>query len=97
VAWARFRSVKEIREDLLNMVTQIIKFPSTTSKANAYTEIIHVIQNLANTTHSIEHSNYYEWASSKINENNEESIIMDISKLINDDHFLSPIAYTYPE
>ena len=97
IAWARFRTVKELRQDLLNKIRALIsKLPSADSIANAYTHITKTILELTErASYNKDYSRDYELALS-IDANNKEmskeEIIMRISRLVEDDHFLIPIG-----
>jgi len=93
IAWARFRSVKEMRQDLLSKIQQMISsFPSIDSIVNAYAEITKTILELTDDPLCKEdYSKNYERSISALNENKQE-VIMRISKLLDNDHFLIPIG-----
>jgi hypothetical protein len=93
ITWARFRSVEEMREDLAYKFNQIIyKFTSPSQIAKAYEELTKVILELTdNISDFKEYSSHYEWALSMINNNKQEIIIREISKLINNEHFLTSV------
>jgi hypothetical protein len=93
IAWARFRSVKEMRQDLLSKIQQMIyNFSSIDFVANAYAEITKTILELTDDPLCKEdYSRDYERSISALNENKQE-VIMRISKLLDNDHFLIPIG-----
>jgi GTP1/Obg family GTP-binding protein len=93
ITWARFRSVEEMREDLAYKFNQIIyNFTSPSQIAKAYEEMTKVILELTdNVSDFKEYSSHYEWALSMINNNKQEIIIREISKLINNEHFLTSV------
>jgi hypothetical protein len=94
IAWARFRSVKEMRQDLLNKIQQMIyNFQSIDSIVKAHAEITTAILELTDAPSYKEEdfSKDYEWALSTSNENKQE-IIRRISDLVDNDHFLIPIG-----
>ena len=93
ITWARFRSVEEMREDLAYKFNQIIyKFTSPSQIAKAYEEITKVILELTdNVSDFRQYSSHYEWALSMINNNKQEMIKREISKLINNEHFLTSV------
>jgi hypothetical protein len=96
IAWARFRSVKEMRQDLLNKIQQMTYNISTTdSIAHAYAEIVQTILALTDDGGlSYKEGNYskdYEWALSASG-NNKQEIITRISRLLYSDHFLIPLG-----
>jgi Domain of unknown function (DUF4185) len=93
ITWARFRSVEEMREDLAYKFNQIIyKFTSPNQIAKVYEEITKVILELTdNVSDFREYSSHYEWALSMINNNKQEIIISEISKLINNERFLTSV------
>lgn len=93
ITWARFRSVEEMREDLAYKFNQIIyKFTSPSQIAKVYEELTKVILELTdNVSDFKEYSSHYEWALSMINNNKQEIIIREISKLINNEHFLTSV------
>ena len=93
ITWARFRSVEEMREDLAYKFNQIVyKFTSLSQIAKAYEEITKVILELTdNVSDFRQYSSRYEWALSMINNNKQEIIKREISKLINNEHFLTSV------
>jgi hypothetical protein len=94
LAWARFRSVKEMRQDLLSKIQQMIhNLPSSNSIANAFAVIVKTILELTDNSPYKEedYSKDYEWALSAPSDNKQE-VIMRISKLLDNDHFLIPIG-----
>jgi hypothetical protein len=94
IAWARFRSVKEMRQDLLKKMQQIISgFPSSDSIANAYAEIVKTILELTDDSSykAADYSKDYEWALATSSKNKQE-IIVRISNLLYSDHFLIPVG-----
>ncbi|MFL6495127.1 MAG: DUF4185 domain-containing protein, partial [Nitrososphaera sp.] len=94
IAWARFRSVKEMRQDLLNKILQMIyKFPPSDSTVSAYAEIIKTILELTqNSSYKVEDcSKDYGWAMSASSKNKQE-ITKQISSLLYSDHFLIPVG-----
>ncbi len=93
ITWARFRSVEEMREDLAYKFNQIIyKFTSPSQIAKAYEETTKVILELTdNVSDFRQYSSHYEWALSMINNNKQEIIKREISKLINNEHFLTSV------
>jgi cyclopropane fatty-acyl-phospholipid synthase-like methyltransferase len=93
IIWARFRSVEEMREDLAYKFNQIIyKFTSPNQIAKAYEEMTKVILELTdNVSDFRQYSRHYEWTLSMINNNKQEIIKREISKLINNEHFLTSV------
>jgi hypothetical protein len=93
IAWARFRSVKEMRQDLLSKIQQMIfNFPAIDSVANAHAELTKTILELTDDQSYKEgYSKDYEPSMSALNENKQE-VIMRISKLLDNDHFLIPVG-----
>ncbi|HEU0143707.1 MAG TPA: hypothetical protein VFQ47_02880, partial [Nitrososphaera sp.] len=94
IAWAKFRSVKEMRQDLLEKIQQMIyNFPTTDSIANAYAELVKAILELTDdpSYKEADYSNYYEWALSALSKNKQE-IIVRISNLLYSDRFLIPLG-----
>jgi hypothetical protein len=94
VAWARFRSVKEMRQSLLNKMSQMIyNFPSSNSIASAYRETVKTILELSqNSSYKEEDfSKDYGWVKSP-SSNGEQEIIKQISNLLSSDDFLSPVG-----
>jgi len=90
IAWARFRSVKEMRQDLLNKIQQLIfNLSSSNSVASAYAEVVKTIVELTqNLSYKEEdYSKYYEWAKSNSSKNKHD-IITQISNLVYSGHFL---------
>jgi hypothetical protein len=96
IAWARFRSVKEMRQDLSKKIQQIISNLSTTeTKARAYAEIVKTISQLTDGSSYEEERDYskdYEWAVSASSKNNKQEMITLISKLLYSDHFLISVG-----
>ena len=94
VAWARFRSVKEMRQALLNKISQMIyNFPSSNSISSAYRETVKTILELSqNSSYKEEgYSKDYGWAMSDSSKSKQE-IIKQISNLLSSDDFLSPVG-----
>jgi hypothetical protein len=93
IAWARFRSVKEMRQDLLSKIQQMIfNFPAIDSVANAHAELTKTILELTDDqSYKESYSKDYEPSMSALNENKQE-VIMRISKLLDNDHFLIPVG-----
>ena len=94
VAWARFRSVKEMRQALLNKMSQMIyNFPSSNSISSAYRETVKTILELSqNSSYKEEgYSKDYGWAMSDSSKSKQE-IIKQISNLLSSDDFLSPVG-----
>ena len=94
VAWARFRSVKEMRQDLLNKISQMINnIPSSNSIASATREIVKTILELSqNSSYKEEdYSKDYEWDMLPSSKGKQE-IIKRISNLLSRDDFLSPVG-----
>jgi hypothetical protein len=91
ITWARFRSVEEMREDLAYKFNQrIYKFTSPSQIAKAYEEMTKVILELTdNVSDFRQYSRHYEWT--LINNNKQEIIKREISKLINNEHFLTSV------
>ncbi len=94
VAWARFRSVKEMRQDLLEKIQQMIyNFPTKDSIANAYAEIVKTILELTDGASYKEahYSKDYEWALSASSKS-KQGIIVRILDLLYSDRFLIPVG-----
>ena len=94
VAWARFRSVKEMRQDLLNKMSQMIyNFPSSNSISSAYRETVKTILELSqNSAYKEEDfSKDNGWVKSPSSKSKQE-IIKQISNLLSSDDFLSPVG-----
>lgn len=94
VAWARFRSVKEMRQDLLKKIQQMIyNLPSSNSIASAYAEIAKTILELTqNSSYKVEdYSKDYVWAISALSKNKQQ-IIRRISDLIYSDQFFIAVG-----
>ena len=94
VAWARFRSVKEMRQALLNKMSQMIyNFPSSNSISSAYRETVKTILELSqNSSYKEEDfSKDYGWVKSP-SSNGKQEIIKQISNLLSSDDFLSPVG-----
>jgi hypothetical protein len=115
IAWARFRSVKEIREDLLDKIQDLFrKLSSDDSMVNVYSKLTKVILDLTdkydhdnnnlrsyndNSKKYSDNSYHYQFQLSttankekKNYNNNKEEMIMQLSKLIDNDHFLIPMG-----
>jgi hypothetical protein len=97
-AWARFRSVEEMRQSLLEKFKQTVyESTSEESIANSYDVATNAIIKLSTTTNVIDGPNsekcpnHYQWALSMLNTNKHESVIDEMSKSINSEHFLSSI------
>jgi hypothetical protein len=95
-AWARFRSVEEMRQSLLDKFKQIMhKSTSEDSIANSYDITTNAIIELSNATSFIDgpdnekRPNNYQWALSMMHSNKHDSVIDEMSKIINSEHFLS--------
>ena len=94
VAWARFRSVKEMRQALLNKISQMIyNFPSSNSISSAYRETVKTILELSqNSSYKDEDfSKDYGWVTSP-SSNGKQEIIKRISNLLSSDDFLIPVG-----
>ena len=94
VAWARFRSVKEMRQDLLNKISQMIyNFPSSNSIASAHRETVKTILELSQNSlyKEKDYSKDYGWAMSASSKGKQE-VIQRISNLLSSDDFLSPVG-----
>ena len=94
VAWARFRSVKEMRQALLNKISQMIyNFPSSNSISSAYRETVKTILELSqNSAYKEEDfSKDNGWVKSPSSKSKQE-IIKQISNLLSSDDFLSPVG-----
>jgi hypothetical protein len=95
IAWARFRSIEVLRQEILNKFRQIIyRFSSLESIANAYVEIDKTIseistQNLSRVTN---YSKLYKSTLSLLNDHSYEHIIKDLAKKINCEGFLGTLA-----
>ena len=97
IAWARFRTVEDMRRNLECKFKQIVKkFPSAESIAKAYTELIKVITDLsrnvkdANDTREPS-SHHYSRVLFMLNNNKQDILEKEISKLINNESFLTTI------
>jgi hypothetical protein len=93
VTWARFRHIEELRKDLICKFKQMVyKFPSSRDIANAFTEIIKVILDLSDKIIDSEPDAIrYKRALSMINSNDQEMVIKELLKYIQNDSFLIPI------
>ena len=97
IAWARFRTVEDMRRNLECKFKQIVKrFPSAESIAKAYTELIKVITDLSrNVKDAIDtrepSSHHYNWVLFMLNNNKQDILEKEISKLINNESFLTTI------
>lgn len=90
LVWARFRSVEEMRQEIIIKFNQIVqKFPSKESIATAYKEICKAVVDL-NPSAGIS-SNSYEWALSLLKDNRGEILTGKFSELINDEKLLESI------
>jgi hypothetical protein len=96
--WARFRSVEEMRQSLLNKFKQIVyESTSEDSIANVYDITTNAIIKLSTTANVIggpnneKNPNNYQWALSMLNSKKHESVIDEMSKSINSEYFLASI------
>jgi len=92
IAWAKFHSVDEMREEILNKFHQIInKLQCVEYIANVFVQIINVIIEL--TSHNddklIDYSRLYEWALLNLKQNKPELLVTMISRYIKNENFLS--------
>ncbi|MDQ3836029.1 MAG: DUF4185 domain-containing protein [Thermoproteota archaeon] len=95
IAWARFRSVNEMRQDLLKKIRQMIEsLPAANSVARLYADSVKTVLELTDgSQHKDEdYSRDYEWAQSVSMKNKNEEIIQRISNLLYSDQFLIPIG-----
>lgn len=90
IKWARFRHIKELRNDLVSKFKQmVIKFSSSDDIANAYEEIRKAIANLSDTAIDDKKvSSNDQWILSMINANEKDVVIREMSKHICKDNFL---------
>jgi Domain of unknown function (DUF4185) len=99
LAWARFSSVKEMRQDLLKKIEEMIyNVTSTDPIANAYPQIVKTILELTDGSPYKEedYSIDYERAQS-VSSKNKQEIILRISNLLCSDHFLVPVGQKSPK
>jgi len=92
IAWAKFHSIDEMREEILNKFHQIInKLQCVEYIANVFVQIINVIIEL--TSHNddklIDYSRLYEWALLNLKQNKPELLVTMISRYIKNENFLS--------
>jgi hypothetical protein len=94
IAWARFRSVEVLRQEILNKFRQIVyKFSSLESIANAYIEIDKAISEVSSQKlHGV--TNYSVLNKSTLyalNGHSQEYIIKDLANKINCEEFLESL------
>jgi Domain of unknown function (DUF4185) len=94
IAWAKFHSVVEMREEIINKFQQIInKHQCKENIAKSFVCIIETILELSypNDDNYFDHSSIYEWALSNLKDNKKESLLIMLSRYVNDKKFLIPI------
>ena len=90
-AWAKFHSVDEMREEIINKFQQIInKHQCKEDIAKSYVNIIKTILELSyhNNNNHFDYSSIYEWALSNLKDNKQESLLVMLTRYINDKKFL---------
>src|SRR5215211_2693416 len=94
IAWAKFHSVHEMREEIINKFQQIInKHTSKEDIAKSFVDIIEAILELSfhNNNNHFDHTSVYEWALSNLKNNKQESLFIIFSRHVNDKKFLTSI------
>ena len=95
IAWAKFHSVDEMREEILNKFYQIInKFQDIEFIANIVVQIISVIIELTYRNDDdklLDYSRVYEWALLNLKQNKPDLMVTMISRYINNENFLASI------
>ena len=95
IAWAKFHSVDEMREEILNKFYQIInKFQDIEFIANIFVQIISVIIELTYRNDDdklLDYSRVYEWALLNLKQNKPDLMVTMISRYINNENFLASI------
>lgn len=92
IAWAKFHSVDEMREEILNKFYQIInKLQDIEYIANIFVQIISVIIELTyrNDDKLLNYSHIYEWALLNLKQNKPDLLVTMISRYINNENFLA--------
>ncbi len=90
-AWGKFHSVDEMREEIINKFQQIInKHQCKEDIAKSYVNIIKTILELSyhNNNNHFDYSSIYEWALSNLKDNKQESLLVMLTRYINDKKFL---------
>ena len=93
-AWAKFHSVHEMREEIINKFQQIInKHTSKEDIAKSFVDIIEAILELSfhNNNNHFDHTSVYERALSNLKNNKQESLFIIFSRHVNDKKFLTSI------
>jgi hypothetical protein len=91
IASAKFHSVDEMREEIINKFQQIInKHQCKEDMAKSYVNIIETILELSyhNNNNHFDYSSIYEWALSNLKDNKQESLLIMLTRYINDKKFL---------
>jgi len=98
IAWAKFHSVDDMREEIINKFLQIInKHQCKEDIAKSYVIIIETILELSyhnnnhNNNNHFDHSSIYEWALSNLKDNKKESLFIMLTRYVNDKKFLISI------
>ena len=95
IAWAKFHSVDEMREEILNKLYQIInKLQDIEYIANIFVQIISVIIELTYRNDDdklLDYSRVYEWALLNLKQNRPDLMVTMISRYINNENFLASI------
>jgi len=92
IAWAKFHSVDEMREEILNKFYQIInKLQDIEYIANIFVQIISVIIELTyrNDDKPFDYSCVHEWALLNLKQNKPDLLVTMISRYINNETFLA--------
>ena len=92
IAWAKFHSVDEMREEILNKFYQIInKLQDIGYIANIFVQIISAITELTyrNDDKLLNYSRVYEWALLNLKQNKPDLLATMISRYINNENFLA--------
>ena len=94
IASAKFHSVDEMREEIINKFQQIInKHQCKEDMAKSYVNIIETILELSyhNNNNHFDYSSIYEWALSNLKDNKKESLFIMLTRYVNDKKFLISI------
>jgi predicted hydrocarbon binding protein len=94
IAWARFRPVEVMRQQLREKFNQMMmELSSTDQKAEVYTKIITTLINLGAKVHNdintINYNAHREWAITVLKRNDLDSIINEINSQIDSEQFLA--------
>jgi hypothetical protein len=94
IAWAKFHSVDEMREEIINKFQQIInKHQYKEDIAKSFVQVIEAILELSyhNNNNTFDHSSIYEWVLLNLKDNKQEYLLTTLAKYVNDKKFLISI------